>query len=303
MTGLSSTISFKTPAKVNLGLNILGKREDGFHELETLFQMVNWCDEIKIECLSEGLDLVCDQPEIPTDGGNLVIKAARLLQARFPGRCRGARIHLTKNIPHGAGLGGGSGNAAGVLLGLNFLWGLNLKRKDLILLASDLGSDVPFFLFSPCAVGRGRGEILEPVESSVRFYILMVYPRFPVSTAWVYGNLKLELTKQQNNISILKKFLLQSDFAQLGAAWSNDLEHIVFKEYPEVFAIKKEILALGAKGALLSGSGSTVFGIFDSSGTANTAFAKLDGGRFGLFLAESIISFTELYPDKMLAAL
>jgi 4-diphosphocytidyl-2-C-methyl-D-erythritol kinase len=131
----------------------------------------------------------------------------------------------------------------------------------------------------------------------------MVYPGFPVSTSWVYGNLKLKLTKQQNNISILKNFLLQSDFAQLGAAWSNDLEHIVFKEYPEIVAIKKEILALGAKGALLSGSGSTVFGVFDNSGTADTAFAKLDGGRFGLFLAESIISFTELYPDKMLAAL
>ena len=303
MTGLSSAISFKTPAKVNLGLNILGKREDGFHELETLFQMVNWCDEIKIERLAKGLEFTCDQPDIPTDDGNLVIKAARLLQTRFPDRCVGARIHLTKNIPHGAGLGGGSGNAAGVLLGLNFLWGLNLKRKDLILLASGLGSDVPFFLFSPCAIGRSRGEILEPVESSVKFYILMVYPGFPVSTAWVYGNLKLKLTKQQNNISILKNFLLQSEFAQLGATWNNDLEPIVFQAYPEIFGIKKEMLALGAKGALLSGSGSTVFGIFDSSETAKIAFAQLDGGKFRLFLAESVISLSELYPDEMLVAL
>mgnify|MGYP000005782547 FL=1 len=296
-----ATIAFKTPAKVNLGLHMLGKREDGFHELETLFQMVNWCDEIKIECLADGLELICNQPDIPNDEGNLAIKAARLLQTRFPDQCKGARIHLKKNIPHGAGLGGGSGNAAGILLGLNFLWGLKLKREDLILMASELGSDVPFFLLSPCAIGRSKGEILEPVNSSIKFYILMVYPGFALSTAWVYGNLKLKLTKQENNISILKNFLLQSKFAQLGAAWVNDLEPVVFQEYPEIFAIKKQILAFGAKGALLSGSGSTVFGLFDNLETAKTAYARLEGGKFRLFLAESIVSLSELYPEEMLA--
>ncbi|MGY8760528.1 MAG: 4-(cytidine 5'-diphospho)-2-C-methyl-D-erythritol kinase [Nitrospinaceae bacterium] len=297
---MTPSISFKTPAKVNFGLHILGKREDGFHELETLFQMVNWCDEIKIECLSRGLELVCNQPDIPTDKGNLVIRAAHILQTRYPERCKGARIHLNKNIPHGAGLGGGSGNAAGVLLGLNFLWGLKLKREDLISVASELGSDVPFFLFSPCAIGRGRGEILEPVKNSIRFYVLMVYPGFAVSTASVYGNLKLKLTKRENNISILKNFLLQSEFAQLGATWSNDLELFVFKEYPGLSGIKKEMLALGAKGALLSGSGSTVFGIFDNPETANSAHARLDRGKFMLFLAESVVSLSELYPEEML---
>ena len=297
---MTPSISFKTPAKVNLGLHILGKREDGFHELETLFQMVNWCDEIKIECLSRGLELVCNQPDIPTDKGNLVIRAAHILQTRYPERCKGARIHLNKNIPHGAGLGGGSGNAAGVLLGLNFLWGLKLKREDLISVASELGSDVPFFLFSPCAIGRGRGEILEPVKNSIRFYVLMVYPGFAVPTASVYGNLKLKLTKRENNISILKNFLLQSEFAQLGATWSNDLELFVFKEYPGLSGIKKELLALGAKGALLSGSGSTVFGIFDNPETANSAHARLDRGKFMLFLAESVVSLSELYPEEML---
>jgi 4-diphosphocytidyl-2-C-methyl-D-erythritol kinase len=297
---MTPTISFKTPAKVNLGLHILGKREDGFHELETLFQMVNWCDEIKIECLPRGLELVCNQPDIPTDDGNLVIKAAHILQNRYPNRCKGAIIHLNKNIPHGAGLGGGSGNAAGVLLGLNFLWGLDLTRDDLISIASELGSDVPFFLFSPCAIGRGRGEILEPVKNSIRFYILMVYPGFSVPTASVYGNLKLKLTKRENNISILKNFLLKSDFAQLGATWSNDLELFVFKEYPALSGIKNELLALGAKGALLSGSGSTVFGIFDNPETANNAYARLDRGKLRLFLAESVVCLSELYPGEML---
>jgi 4-diphosphocytidyl-2-C-methyl-D-erythritol kinase len=279
---------------------MLSKREDGFHELETIFQMVNWCDEIKIECLSRGLELVCDQPDIPKDERNLAIKAAHILQTRFPDRCKGARIHLKKNIPHGAGLGGGSGNAAGVLLALNFLWNLKIKRQDLIGMAVDLGSDVPFFLLSPCAIGRGRGEILEEVKSSINFYILMVYPGFAVSTASVYGNLKLELTKRENNISILKNFLLQSEFAQLGSAWSNDLEPVVFKEHPSVFGIKKELLALGAKGALLSGSGSTVFGIFDNPETANNAYARLERADFTLFLAKNIVSLSELYPEEML---
>ena len=296
----AAAISFKTPAKVNLGLHILGKREDGFHELETLLQMVKLFDDIRIECIPSGLELVCDQPDIPQDEGNLVIKAAKILQTKFPDRCKGARIHLNKNIPHGAGLGGGSGNAAGVLLGLNFLWDLKLKRKDLVLIASELGSDVPFFLFSPCAIGRGRGEVLESVESSIRFCILMAYPGFTVSTAMVYGNLKLKLTKRENNISILKNFLLQSEFAQLGATWSNDLELFVFKEYPGLSGIKKEMLALGAKGALLSGSGSTVFGLFDNPETANSAYARLDRGKFMLFLAESVVSLSELYPEEML---
>ncbi len=296
----ATTTSFRTPAKVNLGLHILGKREDGFHELETLFQMVNWFDEIKIECLSRGLELVCDQPDIPHDEGNLAIKAAQILQTQFPDRCKGARIYLSKNIPHGAGLGGGSGNAAGVLLGLNFLWDLKLKRKDLILIASKLGSDVPFFLFSPCAIGRGRGEILESVNSSIKFYILMVYPGFSVSTALVYENLKLKLTKRQNNISILKNFLLQLEYAQLGANWSNDLEPIVFQEHPGLSEIKKGMLALGAKGALLSGSGSTVFGVFDNPEIAKNAYAQLDRADLTLFLAESVASLSELYPEEIL---
>ena len=296
----AAAISFKTPAKVNLGLHILGKREDGFHELETLLQMVKLFDDIRIECIPSGLELVCDQPDIPQDEGNLVIKAAKILQTKFPDRCKGARIHLNKNIPHGAGLGGGSGNAAGVLLGLNFLWDLKLKRKDLVLIASELGSDVPFFLFSPCAIGRGRGEVLESVESSIRFCILMAYPGFTVSTAMVYGNLKLKLTKRENNISILKNFLLQSEYAQMGASWSNDLEPIVFKQHPWLSEIKKEMLTLGAKGALLSGSGSTVFGIFDNPEIAKNAYAQLDRDGLTLFLAESVASLSELYPEEIL---
>ena len=299
---LPNKLQFKTPAKINLGLHIHKKREDGFHELETLFQMVAWFDEMEMEGAPEKVELFCDTPGIPNDESNLVIKAARLLQNNFPGKCDGVKIKLQKNIPSGAGLGGGSGNAAGALLALNILWNLKIPRDDLISMASELGSDVPFFLMSPCAIGTGKGEILQPVENPISFYILMIYPGFPISTPWVYGNLKLKLTKSENNISILKNFLMRSEFAQLGAALYNDLEPVVFKRYPEILRIKNELLSSGAGGALLSGSGSTVFGIFDNPEIAKKALARFTGGKYRVCLAKSITRFLEFFPKEMISA-
>lgn len=299
---LPKKLQFKTPAKINLGLHIHKKRDDGFHELETLFQMVAWFDELEMEKTSEGVELFCDNPGIPKDESNLVIKAARLLQNRFPGKCGGVKIKLQKNIPSGAGLGGGSGNAAGALLALNVLWDLKIPKSELIKMASALGSDVPFFLMSPCAIGKGRGEILQPIDSPISFYILMIYPGFPIATPWVYGNLKLKLTKTENNISILTNFLMRSEFAQLGAALYNDLETVVIKRYPEILEIKNELLSSGAGGALLSGSGSTVFGIFDNPEIAKKALAKFTGKKYRVCLAKSITRFSEFFSEEMISA-
>ena len=295
-------LQFKTPAKINLGLHIHKKREDGFHELETILQMVTWFDELQLEGTCEKVELFCDTPEIPNDETNLVVKAARLLQKHFPGRCAGVKITLKKSIPSGAGLGGGSGNAAGVLLALNHLWDLKISRENLIALSGELGSDVPFFLISPCAIGTGKGEILEPIKNPINLYVLMIYPNLPLSTPWVYGNLKLKLTKHKNNISILTNFLMRSDFARLGAGLYNDLEPIVFKRYPEILEIKNELLRSGAGGALLSGSGSTVFGIFDNPDLAKKALARFAGKKHKVFLAKSITSFSEFFPDEMIPA-
>ena len=295
-------LQFKTPAKINLGLHIHKKREDGFHELETILQMVTWFDELQLEGTSEKVELFCDTPEIPNDETNLVVKAARLLQKHFPGSCAGVNITLKKSIPSGAGLGGGSGNAAGVLLALNHLWDLKISRENLIAISAELGSDVPFFLMSPCAIGTGKGEILEPINNPINLYILMIYPNLPLSTPWVYGNLKLKLTKHKNNISILANFLMRSEFAQLGAALYNDLEPVVFKRYPEILEIKNELLRSGAGGALLSGSGSTVFGIFDNPDLAKKALARFAGKKYKVFLAKSITSFSEFFPDEMIPA-
>jgi len=152
-------IKFKTPAKINLGLHIHGKREDGFHELETIFQMVSLYDDLELELLPSGIKLECDAPGVPKDETNLVYKAALLLRKNYQVEDKGVSIRLKKNIPFGAGLGGGSGNAAGVLMGLNRLWNLNIEREKLAKLAAELGSDVPFFsYFALRARNRPWGE-------------------------------------------------------------------------------------------------------------------------------------------------
>ena len=292
-------IKFKTPAKINLGLHIHGKREDGFHELETIFQMVSLYDDLELELLPSGIKLECDAPGVPTDENNLVYKAVLLLRKNYQVEDKGVSIRLKKNIPFGAGLGGGSGNAAGVLMGLNRLWNLNIEREKLAILAAELGSDVPFFLTSPCALGKGRGEKLEALKTCPKFQVLLVFPGFPIATSWVYQNLKLKLTKRVNNISILRKNLSLFDITSLGSQLYNDLEPVVIQRFPEVQVIKNELRALGALGVLLSGSGSTVFGIFDDSEKARLACAGLSGA-WKRVVVETIESFTDFFPEEIL---
>jgi len=205
-----------------------------------------------------------------------------------------------KKIPSGAGLGGGSGNAAGVLMGLNVLWNLKLSREKLTHLAAKLGADVPFFLTAPSALGKGRGDEVAPVQAVGKFDILLVYPGFPIATSWVYQNLNLKLTNPQNNISILKKFLSESQVGKLGKCLYNDLEPIVIQRYPEIQAIKEDLFNLGAKGSLLSGSGSTVFAIFDNPNCAKSAYTNLNKGNWEVFLTETVTCFSEFWPDEML---
>jgi len=295
------TLSFKTPAKINLGLHIHHKREDGYHELETLLQMVSLYDSIELETLSTGIELICDQPGIPKDHTNLVVQAAQLLLDTCTSENKpGVRIRLDKKIPSGAGLGGGSGNAAGVLMGLNVLWDLKLSREHLAHLAAKLGADVPFFLTAPRAVGKGKGDEVTSIQSIGKFEILLVYPGFPIATPWVYQNLNLKLTNPQNNISILKKFLSESQVEKLGNSLFNDLELVVTKRYPEIQAIKDELSDLGAKGSLLSGSGSTVFAIFDNPDDAKSACTKINRGNREVFLTKTIACFSEFLPNEML---
>ncbi len=292
---------FKTPAKINLGLFILGKRPDGYHDLETLFQMVSLYDTVELESLENKIELVCDDPKVPTDESNLMIRAARLLQEAVPEKTGlGCRMVLTKKIPMGAGLGGGSGNAAGVLRGLNRLWDLNLKSAELSRIAAQLGSDIPFFLCAPSALGQGRGERLTPLQPPKKFHVILVFPRVSMATSEVYQAFKLDLTKNSKNIKILREFFSQSNITSLGAYLHNDLEPIVMERLPVVARIKQKLNSLNADGTLLSGSGSAVFGIFENSQGAQEAYARCCEEDWDTFLAETVSSFSEFMPENLL---
>jgi 4-diphosphocytidyl-2-C-methyl-D-erythritol kinase len=268
------------PAKVNLGLRVVGRRPDGYHDIVTVFQAIDLCDELEGE-LSESLTLVVSQPSIPSDETNLVVKAARLLQARVAEACgRGARLRLDKAIPVGAGLGGGSSNAAGALLLLNELWGLDLDASTLSTLASELGSDVPFFLAGGTALGTGRGTTIEPLPPIAERMVLLGSPPFGLSTPDVYRALEASLTVETANVTVPRlflKFVKGNDFALA----TNDLEAGAFRLRGELATFRDAVSRSGAEVALVSGSGSTVFGLFragiDVSSKADILRAEFPG--------------------------
>lgn len=277
----------KSPAKINLGLRIVGKRDDGYHDIETIFQMISIFDTLTFRIGQSGIVFKTDQKKLPTDETNLVVKAAILLR-KETGIKKGVEIFLEKTIPIGAGLGGGSSNAALTLIGLNELWKLNLDKKDLAKLAIKLGSDVPFFLSGPTAFGKGRGEILTPVENNTNIFVVVVFPKIHISAGAVYKELNLGLTSNSKDINILALLLVEGKIADLGFHLYNDLESVVCKKFPTLIEIKKKLMNSGAIGSLVSGSGSSVFGLFPQPKSARKAAAKLKNKDWQVFLAEMI---------------
>ena len=271
-------IVVQAPAKINLVLRVLGKRPDGYHEIESIMQMVSLYDTLSFEEGGRGIVLKTDHPDLPTGEENLIVRAARLV-CDETGRRPKLRIGLVKRIPIAAGLGGGSSDAAAALAGLNRLWGEPIPPKRLVMLAETLGMDVPFFLNGPTALATGRGECLERLPSpSPPLSVLLVNPGIKVSTALAYGALKLGLTTENKHISI-RRFSIAT-FVEARAVLENDLEQVTLKAHPEIREIKESLLNEGALGALMSGSGSTVFGLFpdpESATSAERAFAAKPG--------------------------
>lgn len=257
-----TSIRLPSFAKVNLGLIIKGKRGDGFHEIETLLQQIDLKDELQIQTLDEPIiKMHCTHPDIPLGEENICVRAAYLLQ-NATGVQKGAEIFLNKMIPIGAGLGGGSSNGAVVLLGLNRVWNLNLKSEQLLELASQLGSDVPFFIYGGAALAKGRGENLTTVNLEFDFPVLIIYPNIKIMTEWAYAQLNLSLTMKKKYIKLAHfkdRNFNDVDFYKI---FKNDFEEIVFKKYPVLSDIKNELQQKKAIFVSLSGSGSTIFGIF-----------------------------------------
>lgn len=250
-------------AKINLGLRILGKRADGYHELETFFLQIDLADRLFFEkTAGSGLALTCNQPDLPVDASNLCTRAYQLL-CETTSHSFGVRLHLEKNIPAGAGLGGGSSDAAVTLIALNRLFELQLSKDRLYQLATQLGSDVPFFLTGGLCRGRGRGEILEAHEELPELGILVVTPPVAVSTAWAYKNYnKLGLTKTEKYRKLPSSSIGQLTDDELAEVCQNDLEIAVFEKYEELAAIKAQLQRSGAIVSSMTGSGSAMFGLF-----------------------------------------
>ena len=290
------TLEKPSPCKVNLLLNILGKRPDGFHALETIFHPVNLCDQISFTRIPTGIALTCSDPNLPTDATNLVHRAA----AKFLEAARindGIRLHLEKKIPMAAGLGGGSGNAATTLLGLNELFGHPLTTGQLHVIASTLGSDVNFFLQTKPALATSRGEIIQPLADFPALRgasFLLIHPGFGISTPWAYRELArfpVALNGQPGRAQKLIALLQTAPLAAAAREFYNSLEAPALDKYPVLALYQEFLLAHGAQAALMSGSGSTTFAIFPSQAAADTAVEKFKA-RFGAACWTAVVPVT-----------
>lgn len=259
----SISISLPAFAKINLFLRVLGKRTDGFHELCTAFQTVSLQDKITFE-IADDLVLKSNDDLVPTDESNLIIKAGNLLLKKLKTK-KGARIHLEKQIPFPGGLGGGSSNAAIALLGLSTIWGLDISFEELCEIGSQIGSDVPFFLYGGTALGKGRGTEISNVDDFEANHILILTPNIQISTAKAYEDLNVQDLTSSDSKSILKICRDETERVESGHLnFINDFEESVFKIEPRIKLIKEKLLDFGANVALLSGSGASVFAVFDN---------------------------------------
>lgn len=279
------------PAKINLFLQIVGnyRPDPRFHELVMVMQAVTLADEIQLQ--AEGVDTVqlfCDHPQVPTDASNLAYKAARLMQTKFPGR-GGVTIHIDKKIPIGAGLAGGSTDAAAVLVGLDLLWELGLTQGELQELAGHLGADVPFCVGGGTALALGRGDQLTPLPDLDHVNLVLgKFADISVSTPWAYQTYRQtyetlyaqtpsaqEQARQQGGSRRLLQALHHRNIADLTQALQNDFEKIVLPEYPRVAELRQAFLTAGAQAAMMSGSGPTVFALVDSAAAGEQILAQV----------------------------
>jgi len=278
-------------AKINLGLEVLGSREDGFHELRTLFQSIDLRDEIVLRPRPRGVVVTCDHPLVPTDGTNLAARAAEHVR-RFAGVGAGVEIAIRKRIPVGGGLGGGSSNAAATLMGLDRLWRLGLDPVDLHRLARRLGADVPYFLVGGTALGLGRGDEVYPLRRQVRGHVVIVDPGVPVSTARVFSRVDGRLTPRMNSNSIFTFVSRELEGAEAYRVLVNDLEEAALEEAPalreQVVRVRDVLRREGARCAALSGSGSSFFGLFGGARVARRAAAALESEGFRACVARTL---------------
>ncbi|MBD0384541.1 4-(cytidine 5'-diphospho)-2-C-methyl-D-erythritol kinase [Paenibacillus sedimenti] len=267
----------KAPAKINLSLDVLHKREDGYHEVEMVMTMVDLADRIEMQELPRDTIIISSQAGyIPLDEKNLAFQAARLIKDRYDVK-QGVYIHLDKKIPVAAGLAGGSSDAAATLRGLNRLWQLNIPMEELQKLGAELGSDVPFCVTGGTAVARGRGEKLVPIASPPQCWVVLAKPPINVSTSEIYGKLNAREIKKHPSTANVLEAIREKRFDRLCDELGNMLEEVTLDLYPEVRHLKECMQKLGADGVLMSGSGPTVFGLVSKEAKVPRIYNGLRG--------------------------
>jgi 4-diphosphocytidyl-2-C-methyl-D-erythritol kinase len=278
-------------AKINLGLEVLALREDGYHELRTLFQTIDLHDDVVLRPRPRGVSVRCDHPLVPTDATNLAARAAEALRA-YARVDAGVEIEIRKRIPVGGGLGGGSSNAATVLLGLDRLWKTGVDAAELHRLARRLGADVPYFLVGGTALGLSRGDEVYPLRRQLRAHVVIVDPGIHVSTARVFARLDAALTPRENSNSIF--YFVSRELEGSGAfrVLVNDLEEAALEEAPalreQLGRVREVLLRQGSCRAALSGSGGSVFGLFESGRRTERARAALAAEGFRALAARTL---------------
>ena len=275
-----------SPAKINLFLIVTERRTDGYHNIISLMCGIRLCDTVLLEVGSKRTTVSCAHPDVPEDESNLAFKAVNVFQ-KAHGRYAGVKITIEKEIPVAAGLGGGSSNAAAVLTGLNQFHGHPFSQDDLMSMGRSIGADVPFFLYNKPAIASGIGEKLTYCHGLQNLKVLLVFPGFGVATSQVYKSLNLGLTNCKKK---LKQVLLNHRNFDPRYHLCNDLETIVASRYPVISAAKNRLLDLGAIGALMSGSGPTVFGLFSDLGRAEAASLTLsEQSKWRVYLADLLV--------------
>jgi len=280
------------PAKINLYLNIFAKRDDGYHEIDTLFEKISIQDTLVAELADKKTNIVCRNPDVPTGPASLLARVIDLFNEKT-GKIYNFKVDLEKRIPVSAGMGGGSSDAAALLKAINGLTGFSLKMEGLVEISRELGADVPFFLHETSfAYGRERGDVIREVETSVNLWHVIVHPPFEVSTKSIYGRVsRFDLTKNSGIDKMFSAFLRENDVDGIAENLHNDLQRITLEEFPALMEVFSELKKAGAKGTLMAGSGPTIFGIFDKK-DAIQAKKGLDAvfpaeENWGVFVADT----------------
>ena len=284
------TMELQAPAKINLFLRVVGRRSDGYHELETLMCCIGLYDTLRLSVGTGQSGITCSDPHLPCDASNLAYKAALNFNAALANSTdispRNVFIRLVKRIPSGAGLGGGSSDAAAVLNGLNRHYDRPFDRDKLLAMALEIGADVPFFIDGRPALAKGVGEVLTPYDELPPWGVVVVYPGFGISTAGVFKNLNFGLTKCEKPH---RYFLFNKGKYDRFRHMCNDLESVAIRQFPVIETIKNELLNQGADGALMTGSGSAVFGLFADLSSAQTAAKVLATSVKGEVFATQLV--------------